>query len=222
MTRIALIHATSAAINPVIAAFSTDWPEPDLVNILDDSLSRDRTLEPGIGPAMHKRFEVLGEYALSLDADAILFTCSAFGPAIERVAAKLGIPVLKPNEAMFAEAMAKGRRIGMLATFEPTITSLEAEFAAEARKAYAPASLHSVLVSGAAAALQAGDRDRHDALIAEAAETLVDCDAVMLAQFSMAPAASLVRERLSVPVLTSPSSAVVALKRRIASRQKIT
>ena len=44
MTRIALIHATPAAVGPIKDAFAEAWPEPDLVNLLDDSLSRDRAL----------------------------------------------------------------------------------------------------------------------------------------------------------------------------------
>jgi Asp/Glu/hydantoin racemase len=66
------------------------------------------------------------------------------------------------------------------------------------------------------AALQAGQREEHDALVAEAAATLAGCDAIMLAQFSMAPAAQRLRGQTSVPVLTSPVSAVAALKNRLA------
>jgi len=216
MPRIALIHATPAAVEPIRKAFSDTWPEPDLVNLLDDSLSRDRALTPELPNAIYGRFDALGAYSVAIGADGILFTCSAFGPAIERVANAVSIPVLKPNEAMFAEAIAIGGRIGMLATFEPSIASMEAEFEADAAKAGASDTLESVYVPDAMPALVGGNRDRHDSLVAEAAPALAHCTAIMLAQFSMAPAAAKLRQRLpSVPVLTSPGSAVTAMKRRI-------
>lgn len=216
MTRIALIHATPAAVDPIREAFAEAWPEPDLVNLLDDSLSRDRARTPELTNGMFKRFETLGSYAVSLGADGILFTCSAFGLAIERVARSAGIPVLKPNEAMFGEAIAVGGRIGMLATFEPSIASMTEEFEDQARRAGASTSLKAVMVPGAMAALLAGRRDEHDALVAEAATELAGCNAIMLAQFSMAPAAARLRQQVQVPVLTSPASAVAALKARLA------
>src|SRR5213079_828562 len=129
MARIALIHATSAAVDPTRTALAETWPEPDLVNLLDDSLLRDRALEAELTDSMYGRFDSMGQYAMSIGADGILFTCSAFGPAIDRVAKAVVIPVLKPNEAMFAEAIAIGGRIGMLVTFEPSIASMGAEFA---------------------------------------------------------------------------------------------
>ena len=216
MARIALIHATPAAVDPIRAAFAEAWPEPDLVNLLDDSLSRDRALTPELTDGIYGRFDALGAYSMAIGADAILFTCSAFGPAIERVARAVTIPVLKPNEALFAEAIAIGGKIGMLATFEPSIASMAAEFAADAATAGARVALESVFVPGAMAALLAGKRDHHDALVAQAAGALAHCNAIMLAQFSMAPAAGRLRERLpSVPVLTSPGSAVAAMKKRV-------
>jgi aspartate/glutamate racemase len=217
MTRVALIHATPAAVGPIKDAFAEAWPEPDLVNLLDDSLSRDRALTPELTDGIFRRFDALGRYALSCGAEAILFTCSAFGPAIERVAQSVGIPVLKPNEAMFAEAIARGGTIGMLATFEPSIASMAEEFEEQATRAGAPATLKSVLVPRAMAALQAGRREEHDALVAEAAVKLTGCQAIMLAQFSMAPAAGRLRGQARIPVLSSPDSAVAALKKKLAS-----
>jgi Asp/Glu/hydantoin racemase len=214
MTRIALIHATPAAVVPIKDAFSEAWPEPDLVNLLDDSLSRDRAPAPQLTDGLFRRFDALGRYALSFGADAILFTCSAFGPAIERVARSADIPVLKPNEAMFADAIAIGGMIGMVATFEPSIASMTEEFEEQADRAGVAATLKSVLAPTAMAALQAGRRQEHDALVAEAAAALTGCAAIMLAQFSMAPAAARLRGQIRVPVLTSPASAVTELKKR--------
>jgi hypothetical protein len=165
---------------------------------------------------MYGRFDTLGRYALSFGADGILFTCSAFGPAIERVAQSVTVPVLKPNEAMFAEAIVIGGTVGMLATFEPSIASMGVEFEADAAKAGVAVTLQTKFVPDAMAALLAGDRDKHDALVAEAGAALAHCNAIMLAQFSMAPAAAALRQKLpGVPILTSPGAAVTAMRKRI-------
>src|SRR5439155_1015726 len=63
-----------------------------------------------------------------IGVDTILYTCSAFGEAIDAVARATPMPVLKPNEAMFAEALHLGTHIGLLATFQPSIPALEQEF----------------------------------------------------------------------------------------------
>ena len=68
------------------------------------------------------------------------------------------------------------------------------------------------------AALKAGDGAEHDRLIAEAAPRFADCDAVLLAHFSTARAASAVAAVLDRPALTSPASAVAKLKGIIAMR----
>src|SRR5437763_6807276 len=112
--RITLIHALKHSIVPVEASFARLWPDARLMNLLDDSLSADLARDGRLTNAMTERFLALGRYAAGTAADAILFTCSAFGPCIEAVArAHAPMPVLKPNEAMIEQAVAQGGRIGI-------------------------------------------------------------------------------------------------------------
>lgn len=205
--RIALIHALRHSPPPIEAAFARLWPEATLMNLLDDSLSADLARDGRITEAMTGRFLSLASYARATGADGILFTCSAFGPCIEAVQRALSpLPVLKPNEAMIEEAMAVGGRIGLLASFGPTLQSMPPEF---------PGSLTVTpkLADGALAALDRGDGAEHDRLATLAAADLADCDAIALAQFSLARAATAVAAATGKPVLTTPDSAVRKLKR---------
>jgi len=211
-TRIALIHAVTVAIEPVQEAFRQLWPEAECVNILDDSLSLDRERDGVLTEAMKRRIWVLAEYGAATGAAGILFTCSAFGEAIEAAAPRLPIPVLKPNEAMFEAALQTGRRVGMLATFSPSVASMEEEFRGMAEANGKRTTIETYCVPGAMAALKAGDGAEHDRLLAEAAPRFADCDAILLAHFSTSRAAPRVTALLDRPVLTSPSSAVAKLK----------
>jgi Asp/Glu/hydantoin racemase len=211
--RIALIHAVAVAMAPVHDAFRRMWPEAECVDILDTSLSRDRERDGRLTETMVGRFLLLARYAEDNGANGILFTCSAFGEAIEAAAARAAVPVLKPNEAMFEAALAAGLRLGMLATFAPSVAGMEAEFRDIAGAAGSPATLDSHCVPGAMAALQAGDGATHDRLLAEAAPRFADRDAVLLAHFSTSRAAEAVAAVLKCPVLTAPGAAVAALKK---------
>jgi Asp/Glu/hydantoin racemase len=204
--RIALVHALKHSIVPIEASFARLWPEARLMNLLDDSLSADLARDGRLTSAMTERFQAIGRYVAGTGADAILFTCSAFGPCIEAVArTQAPMPVLKPNEAMIAQALKQGGKIGLLSTFPPTLASMPREF---------PASVELVpkLAEGAMAALDRGDRAEHDRLVVEAAKELCGCDVIALAQYSMAPAAAQVAEATGRPVLTTPDSAVAKLK----------
>jgi hypothetical protein len=164
---------------------------------------------------MTDRFLTLARYAASCGADGILFTCSAFGPCIDACAQALApMPVLKPNEAMIEEAVAlagPAGRIGLLASFAPTLATMPAEFAAVAPGV----TLVSALAAEALAALNRGDAAAHDRLAAEAARALEGCDVVALAQFSLSSAATHVAATTGCAVLTTPDSAVRKLRRML-------
>jgi hypothetical protein len=213
--RIALIHALKHSIPPIEQAFARLWPEAELANLLDDTLSSDLARDGALSAAMTDRFLTLARYAASCGADGILFTCSAFGPCIDACAQALApMPVLKPNEAMIEEAVAlagAAGRIGLLASFAPTLATMPAEFAA-----FAPGvTLVSALAAQALTALNCGDSAAHDRSAAEAACALEGCDVVALAQFSLSSAATEVAAATGCTVLTTPDSAVRKLRRML-------
>jgi hypothetical protein len=211
--RIMMISALAQSPGPAMAAMREEWPEAAVHNLIDDSLASDFATIGEISPAIHDRFQALGRYAAGANdgkvrTAGILFTCSAFRPAIERVKADLSIPVVTPNEGAFDEALAlcKGRegggRVGLLLTFQGSVAPLQGEIV--------PA-----VATGALEALQAGDAEEHDRLSAAAAEAMPPVDVIVVGQFSMARAAPLVREIRSEPVLTTPQMAVRKLRRLV-------
>ena len=113
------------AIEPVTQVFHESWPSAQITHLLDDSLPADLTAAGGITPGIIDRFVTLARYSEDCGADAILFTCSAFGSAIEAAKQAVRVPVLKPNEAMFDEALAVGTDVALIVTFEPSIPSQE-------------------------------------------------------------------------------------------------
>jgi aspartate/glutamate racemase len=217
--RIALIHALAESVAPINDALARDWPQARRMNLLDDSLSADLAASGGVlDETMTARFIGLADYAVGTGADAILFTCSAFGSCIEAAARRhAAVPVLKPNEAMIEEAVARGQCIGLLATFAPTLESMPREFPPETP-------LQCGFIDGALAALQRGDCVTHDQLVADAAVHLKEagCEVIALAQFSLARAAPLVARRTGLPVLTTVDSAVRALRTRLVGRFTLT
>ncbi len=226
--RIALIHATPLAVAPVNEAFAKLWPNTVLMNLLDDSLSADHAKNKGVlTDAMTQRFIDLAQYAKRTGADAILFTCSAFGPAIEVAEKAVGIPTLKPNEAMFEDAISlAGTKIGdiaLIATFEPSLAPMATEFEDLSKARNFKGRLAQHYVADAMAALGKGDANTHHSLISNKAATLTNTSIILLAQFSMAAAKPVVEAKLSsmghahVAVLTSPECAVLSLQRTLKS-----
>jgi hypothetical protein len=112
---------------------------------------------------------------------------------------------------MVEQAVATRLRIGLTASFAPTLQSMPPEFPPGTP-------LQLALAEGAMAALNAGNCELHDSLVAAQAQRLQreGCEVIALAQFSMARARSLCEATTGLPVLTTVDSAVAALKRCLA------
>ncbi|AMJ61144.1 aspartate/glutamate racemase family protein [Bosea sp. PAMC 26642] len=219
--RIALVHALEESVLPARAAFAAHWPQAEAFDLLDTSLATDLAARGSLDEAMTDRFLTLGRYAAATEgtagpAKAILFTCSAFGPAIDAVKRDLPIPVLRPNESAFAEALALGGRIGLIVTFAPSLPSLTRELEEMAGK---PVDVTGVVVDGALAALKAGDGTTHDRLVAEVAARLSGIDTLILGQFSLARARPAIERATGLRVVTTPEAAIRGLKRALQNKR---
>lgn len=220
MTRIALIHAVYAAMDPVAKAFRALWPEAQVHNLIDDGLPGALEQAGYLTDPIRARIRGLADLGVTAGVDGILYTCSAFAEAIEATAKALPIPVLKPDEAMFAAALQSGKRIGLLATFQPAVKSMEDAFHRQAAEAGMNASIETVCVPEAIIAARAGDIETHNRLVLQALPQLNKCDAIMLAHFSTSTALAEARTLTAIPVLSAPEAAVLALKSAIGKRQK--
>jgi Asp/Glu/hydantoin racemase len=201
------------AIPPVLDAFRTGWPEAEVESLFDEGLTPALARESGLTPRIVQRICDLAGYAARTGADGILFTCSAFTPAIDVAKRLVAVPVLKPDEAMYAAALDAGRRVGVLATMSAAVPTAEGQIMAAAAERGRPVEVRTAAVPEALRALEAGNGALYDRLVAEAAHRLAaDVDVLCLAQFSMARARPAAQAAVGVPVLASPAAAVARLK----------
>ncbi len=219
--RIALIHALAESIEPARRCFAQSWPEATVFDLLDTSLATDLVHSKQLTNDIVERFKTLGRYARNTsgvggETRGILFTCSAFGPAIEAVKREMDVPTLRPNESAFREALDGGQRIAIVVSFSPSLDPLITELEQQARLSDKAVSVTGAIADGALAALKAGDGEQHDRLIAEAASRLSGIDTLILGQFSLARSQNLVRTATPARVISTPDAAVNALKKLIA------
>ena len=212
MAHIGVAHVTRLAKEPIRAAFAEFWPEAKVTDFGDYDLPPVRAAAGCETPEIKHRIASLAAQAMDAGVDGLLFTCTAFCESIDQVAERLPVPVLKPNEAMFREALMNGGRVGLVATFAPSLQAMSDEYAAIAREVGGNPELQTAYADGAMSAALSGNSWKHDTLIAEAARSLGKCDVIMMAQLSMTSARNTVRELTGIEALTSPASAVKMLR----------
>ena len=210
--RIFLVHAVDVSMAPASNSFKKLWPEASIVNLLDESLAIDMLADGKMTPRMVERFARLGQYCVDAGADAILFTCSAVGEAINNLKTLQRIPILTPNQALFEELLQIGGKAAMLTTFTPSVQALRSELSDMAANLGLKPDVHSFMVEGALDELLAQRGHEHDRLIAQRVNGLSEYPTIVLGQFSMAQAALHPEIKSSARILTTPDCAVRKLK----------
>ena len=214
-SRIALINTTRAAISPVELAFSKIWPEAAYWNLLDEGLNQLLERAGELDEEIQKRFVRLATYAADTGIEGLLFTCSAFGPAMEECKKQFLFPTLTPNEAMFEVGIENGSSIGLLASHPVTLPMLATQLDLLSKERGRDITIQTQLAVGAWEALRAGDQKSHDKIVINSAHKLNHCDVILLAQFSMAPLTEDIQSVLKAKIISSPHAAVRKIRRML-------
>lgn len=214
MTRIAFLH-TGAVVIPGFAALASELlADVEVQNLLDDRIVAD--LGSGVEEEqLAQRLASLGHVAVVGGASAIVLTCSSISGYGAQLAATIGIPVLRIDEAMADVAVTLGNNIGVVATLATTLRPTVDLIRERASEVSSAPTISEVVVPGAFEAIVAGKCDLHDSLVAEAIEKQASVNhVVVLAQASMASAAE--QAVVQVPVLTSPRLGIERLAQFLA------
>ena len=215
--KVAFIHTSPAAIGPLMQFYSEAAPELEITNLLDDGLLRllaakeSETAERRLGEMIEA---AVGTYG----AELAMITCSSVSKEMaERLGQDFALPILKIDYPMARQAVRAGARIGVAATFPPTLvptTKLLNEAAAEASRAI---EIIQEVSPDAYTALLANDLAKHDEMLLGVVERLErqDVSAIVLAQVSMARILPQLNGRVQVPVLSSLHTSLEAVRERL-------
>lgn len=199
--------------------FAELLPDVRRINIVDDAMLADVQATGRVDERMCERFRCCARAAESAGADVILSLCSSLGPAAVAAAAAVDVPLLTIDQAMCAEAVARGRRILVLATVPTTLDPTLARCRDEATAAGRVVVLTPCLVAEAFPRLMAGDRESHDAMVLDrATAAAAEGDLIVCAQASLTRLAPSLAARSGLPVLTSPRSGIAQVATVLAGR----
>lgn len=198
--RIALLSATTVSLVPIENAFYKIDSNVEVFHLLDSSLFNLLKTEKKITPLIIQRFSKLIDLAVSAEADAVLFTCSAFNNITSILQPLYDIKLFRSDEAMLNQA-AKYDKVGLISTVKETPLALEAYI----KKINPTIQIESVVNDGIISLLNSGESKIHD----EKVKNMIDqldgkVDVIVLSQYSMAHVKQQVS--LETPILTAPDA----------------
>jgi len=216
---VAVIHTSPATVDVFSKMITARLPDTRVFNLLDDSVLpqlRDNGAEVA---AVLPRWREYARIARDQGADLILNACSSIGELCAPVERELGIRIVRVDSAMAERAVAQARRVAVVATLASTLGPTTRLLAQTAQAQARAVEVLPMLVDGAYAALMAGDRERHDDLVAATlARAASEADRVVLAQASMARVLPRLPDEQQARCLVSPELAVDSVVAALAGR----
>jgi Asp/Glu/hydantoin racemase len=210
--RVTMIHAIPESIPPVRLAFSEEFPEAEVVNVLDEGLLID--FDDNLTPNLRRRMSNLIGYCQDNKADAIGLACSVYAPVVDSAKELVNVPLVSSYGPVMAEAVAAGARIGLIASVAATMRDSEYYLRLAAEEAGKVIEPHLCLAEDLIAVMRAeGQQGLERRLEEEVLKLAPDVDVVLLAQFSFAAALAHLKKISPVPVLSAPHSSARTLKK---------
>ena len=203
--RVVMIHAVAGSIHPAKLAFQDEFPDAELVNVMDDSLLTD--YGDNITAKLRRRMSQLICYCAEHGADAVGLACSVYAPVVESARDLVDIPVLSSYEAVMDDAISFGRRIGIIASVPATLRDSEYYLGKAAEQRGTTVEPQLSLDEHLMQLMNIDGQEEFRQRLAEAVRQMAPgVDAILLSQFSMATALADLRKITDVPLLSAPHS----------------
>lgn len=171
----------------------------------------------------HPAAKLIGTYmeAIEAGADAVLSICSTVADiaySTQDVAKYMGVPIVMINDEMCREAVRKGQRIAIMATFPTAIAPTKRTIERVAREMGKQVDVVEVLLDGAFGL----DQEQFKTLMAaRAGEVANQVDVILFAQGSMAYCEKYIAEMYHKTVLSNPYFGAKALKDALVTKGMI-
>lgn len=213
MKKVVAIYTGHGLMENVRAMFQEQIPDCRLVNIIDDSLIADVIESNAVKPGVTRRLLQYYQTAADMGADVIFNTCSSVGDLVAVGQKLVDVPIVRIDEPMAREAVSKYQKIGVIATLPTTLEPTVRLLNEQAELLGKDISVVNGLADGAYQALVSGKPEEHDQRILDVAQKLAkEVDAIVLAQGSMARMEKKLAEATGIPVLSSISRGVKAVR----------
>ena len=208
--RVTMIHAIAESIPPVRLAFGDEFPEAEVINVLDEGFLID--FDDRLTPQLRRRMSELIGYCQDNKADAIGLACSVYAPVVDSARDLVDVPSVSSYGPVMADAVAAGPRVGLIASVPATMRNSEYYLKLAAEEAGKSVEPHLCLAEDLIPVMRAeGQQGLERRLEQEVMKLAPDVDVVLLSQFSFAAALAHLQKVSPVPVLSAPPTAAPEL-----------
>ena len=210
--RVTMIHAIAESIPPVRLAFDEEFPEAEVINVLDESLLVD--FDDQLTPDLRRRITNIIGYCQDNKADAIGLACSVYAPVVESAKDLVHVPLVSSYGPVMADAVTAGPRIGLIASVASTMRDSKYYLHLAADEAGVEIEPQLCLAEDLITVMRAeGQSGLERRLEEEVLKIASKVDVVLLTQFSFAAALAHLEKVSPIPVLSAPHSSARTLKK---------
>jgi len=207
-----MIHAIAESIPPVRLAFDEEFPEAEVINVLDESLLVD--FDDQLTPDLRRRITNIVGYCQDNKADAIGLACSVYAPVVESAKDLVHVPLVSSYGPVMADAVTAGPRIGLIASVASTMQDSKYYLHLAADEAGVEIEPQLCLAEDLITVMRAeGQSGLERRLEEEVLKIASKVDVVLLTQFSFAAALAHLEKVSPIPVLSAPHSSARTLKK---------